>query len=283
MLNRQRTASDYSRDGLLRIRQTCLYVISSIPAALANEITVVGGLVPSLLINNLHEPDDQHLGTTDLDIGLALGLRGTEHYEELTAKLRELGFEPERTNHGKAASVRWRSNDRIIPEVLLDILPVVQPGGDLPSNADIPGLELSARTGFAFQDRVPVEIGGESVIGESRNAKIWVCGPGAYIVIKSLTFAGRHLYKDAYDLFYVLKNYGTGVQEVFSHLAPLLKGPGSSEAQRALRILHDEFADPNGDGAISVPLFLYRRQDDDLQADVAGYACKLLACFGMAP
>ena len=281
MRSRQKTASDYSPDGLLRIRQTCLYVVSSIPAALADDITVVGGLVPSLLIGDLHASGEQHLGTADLDIGFALGVRGAEHYEELVAKLAELGFRPERTEHGKPASERWTSGERIPAQVIIDVLPVVQTAGDLSSNTGIPGLELSNRTGFAFRDRVSIEIDGPCITGENRRAKIWVCGPGAYIIIKSLTFAQRNLYKDAYDLFYVLKNYGNGVQDVVTRLAPLLHG--AAEGQRALRILRDDFADPNGDGAKAVPLFLYRHADDDLQADVAGYAYQLLAFFGMTP
>jgi hypothetical protein len=161
------------------------------------------------------------------------------------------------------------------------VLPVLQGGDRLDPNARIPGLELSDRTSFAFQDRVPVEIREACITGKICGARIWVRGAGAYIVIKSLTFAQRHLHKDAYDLFYVLKNYGSGIQEVFDHLAPLLRG--SSEAQRALRLLHDDFADPYGEGAIAAPLFLYGQPDDDLQADVAGYVRELLVCFGMAP
>ncbi len=275
-----RTASDYSADGLLRIRQTCLHVASSIPSALANEITVVGGLVPSLLIDDLSESDERHLGTADLDIALALGLQGVDRYNELTGRLSQLGFKPERAKDGKAAGLRWKSGEGIEPEVFLDVLPVLQSGGNLETDAGIPGVELSDRTGFAFRDRVPLEMREACITGEIRKARIWVCGPGAYIVIKALTFAQRHLYKDAYDLFYVLKNYGTDVQEVVGHLRPLLYG--SPEAQRAMKLLHDDFADPNGDGAMAVPLFLYGKPDDDLQADVAGHACKLLDCFGMA-
>ncbi len=104
---------------------------------------------------------------------------------------------------------------------------------------------------------------------------------GAYIVIKALTFDQRHFNKDAYDLFYVLRNYGAGIQDVFACLAPLLKG--SKDAQRALEILASDFADANGDGAIAVPLFLFGKPDEELQADVAGFARALLACFGMAP
>jgi hypothetical protein len=85
----------------------------------------------------------------------------------------------------------------------------------------------------------------------------------------------------AYDLFYVLQYYGSGVHDVIEHLAPLLRA--SPDAQRAMEILRDDFADPNGDGASAVATFLFGRSDEDLQADVAGFTRSLLAFFGMAP
>ncbi len=273
------TAAEYSSHDLLRVKQTCLYVFSQLPAQLLDKLTVVGGLVPSLVIKPAPTPEDRHLGTADLDIGLTLGLQGRRHYDELTLLLGTLGFTPERSEGGRATGVRWRLGIGA-GEVLLDILPVIPQEATMPSTVAIPGTELSARTRFAFLDRERVELAGKCILDEHREVSLWVCGPGAYIVIKALTFAQRHLNKDAYDLFYVLRNYGAGVQDVFHHLVPLLRAP---QAQQALDILRMDFADPNGAGACAVPLFLFGRLDDDLQADVAGFACRLLDCFGMAP
>lgn len=273
------TASEYSPHDLLRVKQTCLYVFSQLPAQLLDKLTVVGGLVPSLVIKPAPTPEDRHLGTADLDVGLTLGLQGSRHYDELTLLLGTLGFTPERSEGGGATGVRWRLGMGA-GEVLMDILPVVPQEAASPSTVAIPGTELSARTRFAFLDRERVHLAGECIVGEHREVSLWVCGPGAYIVIKALTFAQRNLNKDAYDLFYVLRNYGAGVQDVFRHLAPLLRAP---EARQALDVLRMDFADPNGAGACAVSLFLFGRPDDDLQADVAGFTCSLLDCFGMAP
>ena len=68
------TASDYSPDDLLLVRQTCLYLFSDLPPGLTDSITVVGGLVPSLLIPQPAAQERRHLGTADLDVGLALAL-----------------------------------------------------------------------------------------------------------------------------------------------------------------------------------------------------------------
>jgi hypothetical protein len=67
-------AADYTSEDLRRVRATCLYV-ATILGDLLDQLVIVGGLVPSLLIPNLSlsEGDNPHVGTTELDLGLALG------------------------------------------------------------------------------------------------------------------------------------------------------------------------------------------------------------------
>ena len=191
-------ASEYSPNDLVRVNQTCLYVFSQLSAPLLNNLTVVGGLVPSLLIQPPPTPENRHLGTADLDVGLALGLQGERHYEELTALLRTLAFTPERSEGGKATGVRWKL-DTEAGEVLIDILPVVT-NEAASLSVTLPGVEMSARTKFAFLDRVQVRLTGQCIMGEHRDVSLWVCGPGAYMVIKALTFHERQTYKDAYAM-----------------------------------------------------------------------------------
>lgn len=273
------TASQYLPSDLLRVRQTCLYVFSQLPAHLLRSTTVVGGLVPSLLIGSPPAPEERHLGTADLDIGFALGSQGRQRYEELASLLGSLGFAPEQTKDRRAAGVRWRQNAAGFSASLIDVLPLVEHETDGSSAMSVPGVEFSACNHFALLDREPVALSGECILGEHRSVNLWVCGPGAYVIIKALTFRSRQLNKDAYDLFYVLRNYGAGVHDVFTRLAPLMKT--SKDAQRALDVLASDFADPDGDGPVAVALFLFGRPDEQLQADVAGFTNRLLRHFGM--
>jgi predicted nucleotidyltransferase len=45
------------------------------------------------------------------------------------------------------------------------------------------------------------------MLGERASREIWVCGPGAFVVLKALAFRTRGENKDAYDLYYVIRNY----------------------------------------------------------------------------
>ena len=68
---------------------------------LMDDLVVVGGLVPTLLTaGNAIQLDDEaerHVGTTDLDIGLALAVLDGDRYTEISRALEDAGFAPART------------------------------------------------------------------------------------------------------------------------------------------------------------------------------------------
>lgn len=100
------------------------------------------------------------------------------------------------------------------------------------------------------------------------------------MVLKALAFGNRGENKDAYDLYYLMKYYGTSVGDVASRLAPLL---AATEARQALEILERDFMRPDGLGPRRVADFLLGRPDDEIQADVVGLAIELAAaCRGRA-
>ena len=130
-----------------------------------------------------------------------------------------------------------------------------------------PGLRL------AFQDRQKASLEGLTLLGEKASRDIWVCGPGAFVVLTALAFELRGENKDAYDLYFVIRNYGRGVDDICSCLGPILK---EEETQRALEILSRNFSDPDALGPSRVAQFLYRGPEASLQADVVGFVKELL-------
>lgn len=140
---------------------------------------------------------------------------------------------------------------------------------DLSGNARIfaPGLHL------AFQDRRRVTLSGRTVMGEDATRDVWVCGPGAYVVLKALAFGLRGENKDAYDLYYVVRNYGSGVEDVAASLRPLLS---DGAASKAIAVLRRDFLEHNGVGPRRVAEFLTGGPEDAVQADVVGFLRQLL-------
>jgi len=279
MADKPKRASEYTSEQVALVRATCLYVATKF-GDLMDEVVVVGGLVPSLLIDQgaLPEGTAVHVGTMDLDVGLKLALLAEGRYRTLTERLRDAGFAQDQTEEGRPTRQRWRVTG--LASVTVDFL--IQPslatdqGGEL---RDIekdfaaviaPGLKL------AFQDRRRVRIEGRTIFGEKATREIWVCGPGAFVVLKALAFLGRGENKDAYDLYYLVRNFGADVEDVAACLRPLL---GDDDAQRALQVLRDDFLDHEGVGPRRVAEFLQGGPDDEIQADVVGFVRALLeAC-----
>jgi len=277
MADKPTTAEGYKSDQAKLVRATCLYVATKL-GDIMDELVVIGGLVPSLLIEQDDLPDgtDAHVGTMDLDVGLTLALLDEGRYRTLTERLRRAGFEQDVNEQGNPTRQRWKIEKQ--EKVTIDFL--IQPslpddrGGKLrdiePDFAAViaPGLHL------AFLDREQVSLSGLTIMGEQATRNIWVAGPGAYVVLKSLAFRLRGENKDAYDLYYLVRNYGTGVDDVASRLKPLLD---DRSAQLAIDYLKEDFQAHDGLGARRVAEFILGAADDEIQADVVGFVKALLS------
>ena len=104
-----------------------------------------------------------------------------------------------------------------------------------------------------------------------------MAGPGAYVVLKALAFEDRGENKHAYDLYYLIRNAGAGVEDVATRLRPLLSDPASVDA---LAVLRRDFLDPNAVGPRRVAEFMGGEPDDVIQADAVGYVRSLLDALG---
>jgi predicted nucleotidyltransferase len=277
MSEKPTTAAGYSSNQVARVRSTCLYLATKV-GDLMDELVVVGGLVPSLLIDQEKLPPHvpPHVGTMDLDLGLAFALVGQQRYQAVAERLRSAGLAMDVNDEGQPTRQRWRISS---PPITVDFL--IEPEGNTEAQAGrlfplardwaaiiAPGLHL------AFKNNETATLAGRTIVGETATRRIRVCGPGAFVVLKALAFHIRGENKDAYDLFYLLRNYGRNILDVAAHLRPLL--PDASAA-KALGYLRADFLDADAIGPRRVAEFLYGRPDPDTQADVAGFVRRLLA------
>lgn len=270
------TAEGYDHAQTELVRATCLYVATKL-GDLMDDLVVVGGLVPSLLIDQDRLPAGAaaHVGTQDLDIGLSVALLDDGLYRTLSERLRRAEFEQDENDGGRPTRQRWKHES---PRVTIDFLiPPTRPddrGGRLRDiEADFaaiiaPGLHL------AFRDQRRVRLSGRTIMGAQATRDVSVCGAGAYVVLKALAFDSRGENKDAYDLYYVLRNYGAGVEDVAGRLQPLL---GDESAGKALAVLERDFSVHDSVGPRSVAEFLTGGPEDSIQADVMGFISDLLA------
>lgn len=190
--DKPRHHSGYSAEELGQVKAACLTVAVTIGAFL-DEVCVVGGLVPALLIDTRRADgadEEQHPGTNDLDVGLALTLLDDERYAELSERLRAEGFKPDTNDNDNPMLQRWRLGTF---KVTIDFLMPPAPGQgqarriqQLQSDFGAlitPGLEL------AFDERVQVHFEGHTLKGERARRSVPVCGPAAFVILKSLASA----------------------------------------------------------------------------------------------
>ena len=215
----------------------------------------------------------------DLDIGLTLAVLDDGRYRTLTERLWRAGFRADVNEQGNPTRQRWKIEN--VEKVTVDFL--IQPslpddtGGKLrdiePDFAAVmaPGLHL------AFLDRQKVTLSGQTIMGERATRETWICGPGAFVVLKALAFSLRGENKDAYDLFYVLRNFGESVEGIVEHLDPLRSDPATIEA---VEILRRDFTSHDGPGPMRVAEFLTGGPDDIIQADVVGFVAAFLRTYG---
>ena len=210
-------------------------------------------------------------------MGLALAILNRERYRELGRRLRDAGFEPAVNDQGNKRLQTWTAGTPHPVTVDFLIPPVEErdKGGELRHfESDLaaivtPGLEL------AFKDRRWIELSGCLPSGAWATRKIPVCGPGAFTVLKALAFGNRTENKDAYDLFYVWS--GIGVPDVAEGLVPLQP---DTYIEDALSVIERDFCHHDGPGPIGTARFIARELDENIQADVVGYARALLRSMG---
>lgn len=277
MIGKPATIEGYGEDPLERVHSTCLYVATKLGDML-DDIVVVGGFAPSLLVDQAKLPWnlDPHAGTMDLDVGLAVAMLEEARYRELSARLRDAGFTPDFNEDGNPTRQRWKTS--FDPPTTIDFL--IPPSAAADKGGTLRHIELDFAAvitpglHIAFVDKRKVPLSGRTPRGEQATREVWVCGPGALTVLKALAFRNRGLNKDAYDLKYVWS--ALGVEDVARCLEPLVDDPC---VQRALTIIREDFIEHDSLGPRRAAEFVTGGADDEIQADVVGLAKRLCTTF----
>lgn len=270
MTKKPESAAAYDRDFSTLVQGACLTIAARL-GDLIDDCMVVGGLVPTLLLDQSGVPEhERHIGTRDLDIGLSLRLLDEERYTAIAERLRGAGFVPD-TNPvtGNPTPQRWISQTN---PVTVDFL--IGPGEAPNDRAShvwklqqdlgafiIPGIEA------AFGDAEVVHIKGLTLDGVRTACKIQVCGPGAFVVLKALAFGMRHEPKDAYDLHFILTNHPGGLEDIARRLQGL---PDQALVARALDHLAADHETTEHIGPQYAARFVQREDDAAYLADLKG-------------
>lgn len=281
MGRKPQTASGYSKEESEQVKATCL-TVAAILGDLMDDICVVGGIVPAMICEAEMDPaaldDGAHCGTTDLDVGLSLGLLDEERYKEIAARLRARGFRPDENEDGNKTRQRWRWHDL---KVTVDFL--------IPPPTDAPGREARLKSlerdfaalvvrplHLAFDERVTLRLEGHNLLGDAVERDIHFAGPAAMVAMKAFAYHLRWEPKDAYDLVFILSHWGEGMADIAKRMARHTERWPQIVAD-ALGFLRSDFGQRESPGPRDVSRFLTGGLDDDQVADAHGAVADLLA------
>lgn len=244
-------------------------------------VYLAGGMAPRYLTGRLPEGARAHVGTTDVDlvIALALGDETPETYRTLQNNLEKARF------HQKEPSFRWaRAVDGVT--VLVEFLcetDQVEPGRIFRPKGEHTGSKLGAfnvrGAQLARYDFIERDIEGERLDGGGRSrVTVRVAGILPYTVLKILAFQDRHENKDAYDLVFTLLNHDGGPRTC-GQAAAASPIAGHAQVTSALALLGERFADISQDGPNAHASFLAAPGDDDGRARLCQEAVATIQAF----
>lgn len=254
-------------------RALCLY-IATLLGDLREEIVVVGGLVPSLLIDQEAPEVEPHVGTSDLDLGLSLNLLKGGLYKEISARLKGGGFKPDQNSRGNRVRHRWvLGGGRGMVDFLISPTSARSRGGDAQNlENDFAAIFLEALP-LAFEDACEVVLSGRTSLDEQADRTIRVCGPAAFVALKAHAFHNRGEPKDAYDLVYMLLNFGHDPSAVAERFLAFSQ---HKAAVSALRHLASDFESSQHTGPMRYASFVGAQDPDLARQDAVGAVQQLL-------
>lgn len=221
---------DYTAEEV-RAARSVLIELTHLLSDYSAGIVVVGGWVPYFTIPQGSSP---HEGTKDVDVALSPALIGKEGYKSMGEILLSALYQQD----PKKPFRYYRSvpmEERRV-SVIVDFLTGENEGqGENGRLQEVQDLMASTMHGcdVAFVDPIPMELTGEHPGGGRDTVTVKVASLPSFLVMKGLALhnrGGEDGRKDAYDIYYCLKNVPGGLETLADRFAPYLSHPVVQES-----------------------------------------------------
>jgi len=272
------SASDYD-DRTTKAVKTVLVEMGQILGSFKGKFVVIGGAVPWLLLAN---EDMQHVGTLDVDLSLDAEALGDGEYATLVEALMGNGYE-QRGELRRFQLVRQvpAQDEGAAIDVIVDFL--------MPRDAEIIQNKPPILTEFAVQRAdgadlalrfyQMVAIEGPMPMGGTNRVEVAVCSIPALLAMKGFALNGRYKQKDAYDIYYCVRNFPGGIEALADECQPVL---ATGNGEQGFLHINEKFDVVGGYGPASVRRFvedsqiLEDRTPEQWQQDAFGQVDALL-------
>ncbi len=251
-----RSSLDYS-EGQKAAAHRVLVELVNLFYEYRDDIRIVGGWVPDLMF-----PGEGHVGSVDVDLLINHIKLKDSGYLTMAKILLQNGYKEHPEKY--FSFVKQVRIDGITYDVDVDILAGMYGGTQKKKRSQhVQGIKALKATGgdFAFKfDPQTVRIEAERIDGALDVARINVIAVVPYFVMKASAM-GRGKAKDAYDLYFLIKHYQTGVDG----LAKLFEDYKDSKIILQMKEkLAEKFASPNHAGPADVAAFLDLEDEEEI-------------------
>ena len=223
-----------------------------------DHVVVIGGMVPKYLVTNAEE---MHIGSIDVDLALDHRRFDETGYQTLHNLLDEQDYLID-ADHPYI----YRRNvviDGNEITVQVDLLSGEYGGtGRSRRTQKIQDIRPRKARGadMVFDDPVHVKITGELPGGAKDTATIRVASIVPFIVMKAMAMRDRLKQKDPYDIYYCLRYFPGGIEEIAESFSLLRRNKLVGEA---LGILAEKFDSPEHVGPVHITEFLQISEPSD--------------------
>ncbi len=244
------TRRDYNAEALQAVK-TVLIELVQILGEFRDHMVVVGGSVPALLLRDAVEP---HIGTLDIDLALDFRNIPETSYQTLLKALTVRGYRQGGQPFQFFRDVPFSDRDPITVEV--DLLAAEYGGSGRSHRTQIVQDARARKTrgcDLVFENNEIVPIEGELPGGGHLTVQCRVAAIVPFLVMKGMALADRLKEKDAYDIYYCVRQYRGGVTALAELFRPHI---GNRLVREGLAKIKEKFLSPNHVGPKWVADFL---------------------------
>ncbi|OGQ57877.1 MAG: hypothetical protein A3J24_06025 [Deltaproteobacteria bacterium RIFCSPLOWO2_02_FULL_53_8] len=277
------SASNYD-DRTTAAVKSVLVEIGQILGSYQGKFAIIGGAVPWLLLEN---EEMRHVGTLDVDLSLDAEALGDGEYATLVESLRAHGYE-------QRADRRYFQLVRQVPatdggaaiDVVIDFLmprDAVFEKNDPPLIAEFAvqkadGADLALHFSELVAIQAPMPGGGNNRV------EIAVASIPALLAMKGHAIKRRYKNKDAYDIYYCVRNYPSGIEALAKLCMPIME---RESGLTGYKYIAEKFDTQDGFGPTCVRKFveetrlLNERTPEQWQMDAFGQVNEWLRALGL--
>lgn len=220
-------AADYDDRGA-RAAHAVLVELGQVLGAHRDAFVIIGGTVPSLLL-----PSAGHIGSLDVDINLDTEKLADHGYAELIEKLDTAKYE-RNVKELKPFQLRRVVDLKDGGDPVAVIIDLLMPKGAKTQKHRpklVEGLRVQEADGgaIALRSNLKMMIAGTMPDGRKNEVEMLVASIPALLVMKGYALVQRDKKKDAYDIYFCVRNYEDGIEALAAECKKLLEDPVARE------------------------------------------------------